>query len=168
MKTINSQAIHILIPVRIRIKLEKIAFENGVTMSWIVRTILHQWRKTNTIMPVFMRPKQLTENHTDFYLKLYGNKEEILIYSRCNGGEFSPFIRFLLDLWYVGDIKIDLQRINTIKNVKKVKIYFQGVATVNPFSTIWYKKSEFWPKNPKGNIFLMSLGLNCRKHELKL
>ena len=86
-------AIHILIPVRIRIKLENIANEDGVTMSWIIRAVIHKWRLDNKNMPVFKRPAILSENHTDFSLKLYGNKEEVLTYSRCNGGEFSPFIR---------------------------------------------------------------------------
>ena len=161
-------AIHILIPVRIRIKLEKIAFENSVTMSWIIRAVIHQWRLENKYMPIFRRPAELNETHTDFSLKLYGNKEEILIYSRCNGGEFSPFVRFLLELWYNGDLTIDLECVNTVKNLKKIKIGFNGVASVKPLSVVWYKKSDFWDKNPFRNIFLMTSGLQCRVHPLIL
>ena len=159
-------AIHILIPVRIRLNLEKIAFENGVTMSWIIRAVIHQWRLDNKHMPVFKRPVTLSENHTNFSLKLYGNKEEILTYSRCNGGEFSPFIRFLLELWYSGDLIIDLERVNSVKNLKKIKIEFNGVASVKPWTVLWYKKSEFWEKNPVSNLYLMTLGLRCRIHPL--
>ena len=162
----NFPAIHILIPVRIRIKLEKIAFENSVTMSWIVRAIIHQWRLNYHSMPVFKRPAKLSENHTDFSLKLYGNKEEILVYSRCNGGEFSPFIRHLLELWDKGDLTINLESVVTVKNIKNMKIEFNGVATVKQKSVVWYKKSEFWIKNPIRNLFLMSTGLSCRIHPL--
>ena len=119
-------------------------------------------------MPVFKRPAELNEIHTDFSLKLYGNKEEILIYSRCNGGEFSPFIRFLLELWYNGDLTIDLECVNTVKNLKKMKIGFNGVASVKPLLVLWYKKSEYWDKNPASNIYLMTIGLRCRVHPLIL
>ena len=159
-------AIHILIPVRIRIKLENIAFENGVTMSWIIRAVIHKWRLDNKHMPVCKRPARLSENHADFSLKLYGNKDEILTYSRCNGGEFSPFIRFLLDLWYNGGLTIDLESVCTVKKIKKIKIRFNGVASVKPCSVAWYKKSEFWKKNPESNLYLMTLGLRCRIHPL--
>ena len=161
-------AIHILIPVTIRLKLENIAYENGVTMSWIVRSILHQWRLENNKMPVFNRPKKLIEKHTDFSLKLHGNKEELLTYSRCNGGEFSSFIRYLLNLWNIGELILDLESEITVKNIKKIKFEFKGVASVKPCIANWYKKSEFWKKNPKRNISIMTLGLLCRLHPLKL
>ena len=160
-------AIHILIPVKIRLKLESLALENGVTMSWIVRAIIHQWRQEKSQMPVFKRPTHFKEKHTDFSIKLYGNKEEILTYSRCNGGEFSPFIRYLLELWYKGELLIDLENISTVKNIKKIKFEFEGVASVKPLSVLWYKNSDYWAKNSERNISLMKLGLLCRLHPLK-
>ena len=77
-------------------------------------------------------------------------------------------VRFLLELWYNGDLTIDLECVNTVKNLKNIKIGFNGVASVKPLSVVWYKKTEYWDKNPARNIYLMTIGLRCRVHSLIL
>ena len=146
--------------------LEEVACHHGITMSWIVRSLIYMWRSENPGVQVFHRPRNFNEGHTSFSLKLYGNKSELLNYARCNGGEFSSFVRFLLELWYNGVLEPDFENIRTIKNVKFSHLKFNGVASVKQYDSKWFHLKEFWPKNPSGNIFLMNLGLKQRKYAL--
>ena len=151
------ESIFFLMPVKIRLKLERTAVEYGVTMSWIIRAIILWYRTENCVMPVFKRPAKLLGRHCRFSLKLYGDKCELLTFCKCNGGEFSPFIRYLLDLWFEGKIIPDLQSVLTVKTIKKIEFQFNRVASISPTKIYYYKKSEFWKKNPQGNLFLMYL-----------
>ena len=163
----KNESIHFKIPLQARLKLEACAYKNEVTMSWIIRALITSYRnKFNGCMPLFKRPNNLPGRCVSFSLKLYGNKSEILTYARCNGGEFSPFIRYVLELWENSELEIDLECVKTIKTVKGSTLVFQGVAFVLQYNSEWYQKNEFWPKNRQNNLFLMKLGLSCRKHPL--
>ena len=162
----SQESIYFLLPVRIRLKLESEAIKNGVTMSWIIRAVIKCYRTTSKEMPVYKRPGLPKEKHVRFSLKLYGDKNEILTYSRCNGGEFSPFIRHVLELWYEGELSLDLESEISVKIVKKTYFVFNGVASISLVYKTFYEINEFWVKNPIGNLYLMNLGLKCRKHHL--
>ena len=153
-------------PVKIRIKLEQEADNKGITMSWIIRSLIHFYRTNIKKMPVFRRPHFLKEKHVRFSLKLYGNKTELLTYCRCNGGEFSAFVRYLLEEWFNGNIAPDLDSIKTVKNVKRIIWNFSGVASITPFRLQFYKKSDYRVKNRCNNYYFMHSGLSHRKYPL--
>lgn len=94
-----------------------------------------------------------------FSLKLYGDKQEILTYARSIGGEFSSFIREILEMWVSGSLRPDLESSRTVKTVKKFQIGFNGVASVTLKKAIFYREGEFYPKSRENNIWLMELGL---------
>lgn len=159
----KSQSLNSIIPTHIRFKLERSARQNGVTMSWLVRAIIQEYRATRRQMPRFRRPRRLTGDFSRFCLRLHGDKEELLLYARANGGEFSPFLRFLLDLWDRGLLSPDLESSKTTKTVKTIKLVKECATSDALFTQEIYKETDYWPKNPWNNIWLMDLGLNSQK-----
>jgi len=162
----EQQSIFFLMPVKIRIKLEQEADNNGVNMSWIIRSLIQYYRMNSKKMPVFKRPHSLNENHVRFSLKLYGNKSELLTYCRCNGGEFSAFVRYLLEEWVKGNIVPDLDNVKTVKNVNRIIWYFTGIASIIPVRLQFYQQSEYRLKNQCNNYYFMHSGLSHRKYPL--
>lgn len=160
------ESIYFLMPVNPRKRLEKVARNNGVTMSWIVRDLIRQYRRKYKRPPKRKRPRKLSGKHVRFALKLYGDKQEILTFARSRGGEFSSFVREVLELWMEGKLVPNLR---TNRSVKKFRRFFlrykSGEKSVTPlFRAIPGK--DFWPKDPLGNLWWMERGLRHRKYPL--
>lgn len=164
----KKESIYFLLPTRIRLALEDEARETGTTMCWVVRAAIRSFRQQRRKMPRFRRPGRLEEKHVRFCLKLYGEKSELVNYARANGGEFSPFVRHVLELWFRGDLSLDLESSRTTKSVYSFLTKFDGIASIKRIFKFYYKKDDYWPKNPAGNLWLMELGLARRKHPLVL
>lgn len=129
-------------------------------MSWLVRALIQQYRTQAGKMPRFQRPRRFAEEHCRFCLRLHGDKEELLLYTRSNGGEFSPFLRFILDLWERGVLVPDPESPQTTKTVKSIQLVKISAASDTHYFQVTYKKADYWPKNAENNLWLMELGLN--------
>lgn len=162
----NAQSMHCIIPLEPRRQLERTARQHGVTMSWIVRSLIRQYRRKNPNPPRRKRPKKLIGKHVRFCLKVYGEKTELQAWARSGGGEFSVILREILELWMEGLLKPNLGTSKSVKTVKKFFISFTGVASAIPVPLIYNFPADFWPKNPEGNLRIMELGLRNRKTPL--
>lgn len=131
-------------------------------MSWLVRALIREYRRIYGEPPIVKRPRKLVGYHVRFCLKLYGEKQELVTYARSRGGEFSAFVREVLDLWMRGKLKPDLESVQTVKRVRKFQISLKRVAYPTLKKVDFYQKDEYWPKNRWNNIWLMDLGINSR------
>lgn len=142
------------------------ARENGVTMSWIIRALIRKYRKQHPQPPRFKRPHRLKGKYVRFSLKLYGDKQELLTFARADGGEFSPFVREVLELWMAGLLTPNLKIKSTVRRIKELKLHFSTKkGTFRPkYKT--YNREDLWAKDPLGNLWWMERGLARRKHPL--
>lgn len=159
----NAESMHCIIPLGPRQRLERIARKKRVTMSWIVRSLIRKYRKKHPNPPRLKRPRSLNGPRVRFCLKVYGEKSELQAWARSNGGEFSPLLREILELWMAGKLQPNLESEKTVKILKKFNFQFNGVASAIPLSQFFHFPTDFWPKNPGGNLSLMELGLRNRK-----
>lgn len=163
-------------------RVENLARENGVTMSWLYRSLLFALeKKFSKGLPEDIdihRPEKFEVPFRQTTICFHGDKTRWMTLSRIWKVELGPLLRFGLGLYFKGKLDLDLENSTTVKEVKKSKrgkmsksrkllggsryIYlFQNKSSL-------YDKSEFWPKNPKGNIFLMEWGLSNRIYPLNL
>ena len=116
----NTQVVHqqqmmFNINVSTRMKLEAAARENGVTMSWIIRSLLSTYIRRYKIPPVVKRPLKFNKQTIKFNVCFYNNKNDIQNWVKSGGQEFGPVIRHILILWEEGLFKVDLDNLFTIK-----------------------------------------------------
>ena len=153
-----------------RRRIEKEARKRGLTMSWIVRSILRGYRSR------FPEPPSINESQTAdrvrFSLCFYGDKADHLAWARHHGADLGPTIRFALDLWMRGDLKV-LFDVNSVKfsDFRKrtlAKHKFRGTGYVSTYRIKGqlYKQSDFYPINKKRNLAQMLRGLRNRIHPL--
>lgn len=159
---------------------EKLAREYGCTMSWIYRAILFALaKKFKKGFPGDLdihRPDKFVFPFRQTTVCFYGDKVRWMVLSRIWHVELGPLIRFGLDLYYKGELDLDLDDLKTVKEVKIVEkgkftkrknlrgkrrcIYqYQNIVQV-------YQKSAFRPKNPDRNISLMERGLSNRNYPI--
>lgn len=165
-KNLIRESIYFLISKEVRKRLEKEAWANGVTMSWIIRALIRKYRKKYKTPPKIRRPRKLIGEHVRFSLKLYGDKQELQSFVRSAGTEFSAFAREVLELWMEGKLNPPLSALTTIKFVRKFGILRSAVARVTPLAPLYYRKDDYWPINREGNLWWMALGLSRRVYPL--
>ena len=154
-----------------RINLEKYARKYGVTMSWIIRTVLFTYKKKYSVPPEVIRPRKFYEKMIRFNICFYKNKNDWQVWVHSGGKELGPVVRYILELWEVGRLDIDFDDIFTIKEHFQVK--FMGKKSYRygfqyRFHGMKYEKNDYWPKNRIGNIFLMDFGIRNRIYALSI
>lgn len=88
------------------------------------------------------------------------------MYCLAAGTEFSSLIRQVLEMWMDGELAYQSNFVKSVKKVKKLVFSGRGIASAILVSKIKYENTEFWPKNPTGNRWLMELGLSRRVYPL--
>ena len=168
-------------PDKIINKIELLARERGCTMSWIYRAVLFALeKKFHSGLPEDLdicRPIQFIEDFRQATVCFYGDKKKWMSLSRIWQVELGPLLRYGLDLYFKGKLKLDLESPKTVKEIKIAlkgknnrkrsgrggkRYIYQYLAEAFVFGA-----KEFRPKNQERNIQLMELGLKNRKNLLR-
>ena len=167
------EQIMINLKISTRIKLEIFARENGVTMSWIIRSLLQTYVRNNKIPPETKRPRHLPCRTIRFNVCFYNNKNELMTWVRSGGREFGPVIRYILEMWEEGKLDADVENLRTIKEHYNTifigKSFYskkEGYGFQFQFKVQVFQEKDYWLKNWTRNILLMNRGINNRIHSL--
>jgi len=170
----NNKNVHVLLPNRMHKRLVEVARKTGCTKSWIVRAVFNAYIDSYAKPPIVKRPIEFLEPHSRFNICTYGeiHREWKMITHNFNL-EFSPVIRYMLEMWYLGELEVDLDTEFTCKwnkciesAWKKENINNLRYASAHHSKGLLYSKEEFWPKNPFVNLILMEMGLSNRIYPL--
>ena len=90
--------------------------------------------------------------------------------------ELGPLIRFAQDLFEQGELELDLEDEQTVKEVKyfsrgkksRKRIQHRSYRYLYQNNNTCYGFEEYWPKNPIRNLILMKRGLENRIYPLIL
>ena len=156
-----------------RIKLEIVARDHGITMSWIIRSLIQTYLRENKIPPVTSRPRQFNCPTIRFNVCFYNNKNELQNWIKAGGQEFGPVIRYILELWEDGKLEVDFDDLDIIKEHYNSIFLYKSIKREGirygyqyQFSTETFKLSDYWLKNREGNIYLMEKGIKNRIYPL--
>lgn len=161
-------------------KVENLAKKSACTKSWIYRAVLVALvKKYPNELPedvLVERPKKFDVPFRQTTICFFGDRARWFSLCRIWMVELGPLIRFAWGLYEAGELELELDSSNSVKELKKSNRGKKSIRRIQDkrYRYLYqndntkYAREDFWPKNSFGNLWLMKLGLQNRIHPLIL
>lgn len=154
-------------------KLHQVARRHRVTASWVLRT-LYQTHRDYAVLHQPQRPKVLLTHCSPFSLCWHGDRKAVRDFLWDHQLELSAVIRFLLEMYLLGKIDVDLGDVYLVK--REYSPQTDGILATH--SAIWcrtmhlsktnlFQEDQYWPINHRSLLALAAWGRSRRRYKRK-